>query len=59
VLARPSDPDDEGEVAPTASPISGISQSAGPAIDIEISEMHVQEQEQQQQQAHDHEEPSC
>jgi uncharacterized circularly permuted ATP-grasp superfamily protein len=51
VLARPSDPDDEGEVAPSASPVSGIAQSAGPALDIDSGDVHVQEQEQQQQQA--------
>ncbi|WP_290513621.1 circularly permuted type 2 ATP-grasp protein [Aeromicrobium sp.] len=49
VLARPSDPDDEGEVAPTASPVAGVAQSAGPSLDdTDDSEVHVQEQEQQQ-----------
>jgi uncharacterized circularly permuted ATP-grasp superfamily protein len=48
VLARPTDVDDEGEVAPTATPVSGISQSAGPALDSVAGEVHVQEQEQQQ-----------
>ena len=56
VLARATDPDDEGEVAPTASPVAGVSQSAGPALDGDGPELHVQEQEQQQ--ALD-EEPSC
>jgi len=50
VLARPTDPDDEGEVAPTATPVSGMAQSAGPAFEIDAGEIHVQEQEQQQQQ---------
>lgn len=59
VLARPSDPDDEGEVAPTASPVAGVSQSAGPVLDGEVAELHVQEQEQQQGRVHIDEEPSC
>ena len=55
VLARPSDPteldgDGEGDGAPSASPVSGIAQSAGPALDTDAGEIHVQEQEQQQQQ---------
>jgi uncharacterized circularly permuted ATP-grasp superfamily protein len=60
VLAGPTDPDDEGEVAPTASPVAGITQSAGPAlVDESAGGLRVQEQEQQQQQGPDGKGTSC
>ena len=48
VLARPTDPDDEGEVAPAATAVAGVGQSAGPAIEVDTTEVVVQVQEQQQ-----------
>ncbi|MEO6604696.1 MAG: circularly permuted type 2 ATP-grasp protein, partial [Aeromicrobium sp.] len=50
VLAGASEAEDEGEVAPTASPVAGIHQSAGPAFEVDTRGVQVQEQEQQQQQ---------
>jgi uncharacterized circularly permuted ATP-grasp superfamily protein len=48
VLAGLSEPEDLGEAAPTATPIAGIHQSAGPAFDGDHRGVQVQEQEQQQ-----------
>jgi len=59
VLARATDPDDEGEVAPSATPPAGVSQSAGPALDGDAPELQVHEQEQQQQQGQQQGGTSC
>ena len=48
VLASPAQAEDETEGVPTGSPVAGISQSAGPALDGESTGVQVQEQEQQQ-----------
>jgi uncharacterized circularly permuted ATP-grasp superfamily protein len=52
VLARATDPDDEGDMVSAASPASGIAQSAGPAFEPTHEQTHVQEQEQQQAREH-------
>jgi hypothetical protein len=48
VLAGPAQTEDEPEGVPIGSPVAGIGQSAGPALDGESTSVHVQEQEQQQ-----------
>ena len=50
VLAGLTEPEDEGEIAPAATLVAGITQSAGPAADGDTGGMQVHEQEQQQQQ---------